>query len=289
LTGVLVDAGGTQVDGFPNLATRLGTPATGLTDYPEPRPITERSSFESFVEAVLAGRLRELIIADLTARADGAEAVGRVRSVAAGLRGDLNGMSAALEPDWLADLDEELDWLLSALDGAGVNDERVRSVLRRERYLRLLDLLVSAVRGPRVDTDVADLPAAETLAGLLSEAVHKLVKDAAGLESRSQPVDWTTAALSAEEVGRIDSLARIVVAKKDRRAARKLRRVIELLTEATAEAEAADEAQRQARFAAPSEAFELGRAHQRHRQRQAAALEGFFEAWAKVSKSGKVS
>jgi hypothetical protein len=290
LAGVLIDAGGTRVDRFPELATRLGTPATGLTDYPEPRPITERSSFENFVEAVLAGRLRDLITADLSARAAGSEAVDRIRTVAAGLRGDLNGMAAALEPDWLAELDEELDWLLSALDGAGVGDERVRSVLRRERYLRLLDLLVSAVRGPQVDADVADLPAAETLAGLLSDAVHKLLKDASGLESRSRTADWVTAALSAEEVARIDSLARMVVAKKkDRRTARKLRRVIEYLTEVRSQAEAADEAQRQARFAAPSDAFELGRAYQRHRQRQAEARDSFLEAWAKVSKSGKVS
>lgn len=289
LTSTLVAAGGTQVTAFPALPTRLGTPATGLTDYPDPRPVNAGSTFENFVEAVLAGRLLELITADLTARAGEPDAGDLVRSVAAGLRGDLNGLSAALEPDWLAELDEELGWLISALDGSGVDGDRLRSVLRRERYLRLLDLLVTAVRGPKVDENVSDLPAAETLSGLLAEAAQKLIKDAGKLGTRSQDEDWTAAALSAEEVARIDGLARMVVAKKDRRAARKLRHVIKLLVEARTEAESAAEAQRQSRFATPADAFELGRAYQRHRQRQAEARDGFVDAWRKAVRSGKLS
>lgn len=289
LTGVLQAAGGTRVTEFPALPSRLGTPATGLTDYPEPRPVNETSSFENFVEAVLAGRLRELIAADLSARGDQPGAGDQVVSVAAGLRGELNGLAAALDPDWLAELDEELDWLTSTLGDAGDDGDRVRSVLRRERYLRLLDLLVTAVRAPEVDAEVSDLPAAETLSGLLSDAVHKLIKDARKLGSGSESEEWAAAALSAEAVGRIDGLARMVVAKRDRRAARKLRRVTESLVRARAETEAADEAQRQSRFATPADAFELGRAYQRHRQRQAEAQEEFFGAWHKASKSGKLS
>lgn len=289
LTGAMLAAGGTRVDGFPELPARLGTPATGLTDYPDPRSVDERSSFENFVEAVLAGRLLELITADLSARAGDTEAVEGVHSVVAGLRAELNGLASALDPDWLAELDEELGWLLTSLDNADADIDQVRSVLRRERYLRLLDLLVSAVRDPKVDQDVADLPAAETLTELLSDAVAKLIKDARDLGPRSRPEEWSAAALSAEEVARIDGLARMVVAKKNRRAARRLRQPIELLIEARTHAESADQAQRQARFATPSDAFELGRSFQRHHQRQAETRDAFLDAWRKAVRVGKLS
>lgn len=289
LTCALLAAGGTEVSEFPPLAVRLGTPATGLTDYPYPRALDEKSSFEGFVEAVLAGRLRELISADLSTRDGEPDAGELVRSVASGLRGELNGLSSALDLDWLAELDEELGWLLSALDSAGADDERLRSVLRKERYLRLLDLLVNGVRGPKVGPDVADLPAGESLAGLLAEAVAKFVKDADGLGPRSRPEDWSDAALSAEEAARIDGLARMVVAKRDRRAARRLREPIELLLQARTHAETADGAQRQARFATAADAFELGRSFQRHRQRQAEARDAFLDVWRRAARAGKLS
>jgi hypothetical protein len=299
LTGAMLAAGGTRVSGFPPLPTRLGTPATGLTDYPAPGSVDERSSFEDFVEAVVAGRLIELITADLSTRGGAPDAdspgaaipgtVDLVRSVAAGLRGELNGLASALDPDWLAELDEELGWLLSALDSDDADRDRARSVLRRERYLRLLDLLVAGVRAPKVGPEVADLPAAETLTGLLSDAVQKLIKDAGGLGSRSRTEEWSAAALSAEEVARIDGLARMVVAKRDRRAARRLRQPIELLIQARTHAETADEAQRQSRFATPSEAFEFGRSFQRHRQHQAETRDAFLDAWRRAVRSGKLS
>ncbi|GAB3920463.1 hypothetical protein GCM10011575_44640 [Microlunatus endophyticus] len=289
LVSAMVAAGGTQIEGFPALATRLGTPATGPTDYPYPRPVDEKSSFETFVEAVLAGRLLELITADLSARGDEPEAGELLQSVVSGLRGDLNGLASALDPDWLAEIDEELGWLVSALEGTSNEGDRVRSVLRRERYLRLLELLVSAVRAPRVEAEALDLPAAETLAGLLADAVAKLIKEADRLGPRSRTEDWSVAALSAEEVARIDGLARMVVAKRDRRAARRLRRPIELLIEARAQAEQGDDAQRQARFSTPADAFELGRAYQRHKQRQAEARDAFLDAWRKAARAGKRS
>jgi hypothetical protein len=289
LSSSLVAIGGTEVTGFPLLASRLGTPATGLTDFPEPRPLNQASSFETFVEAVLAGRLRELIAADLAGRAEEPGSAALLRTVAAGLRGELNGLSAALDPDWLAELDEELGWLISSIENANEAGQ-LRSVLRRERYLRLLDLLVIAARGPQVDEDAADLPAAETLTGLLSDAADKLIKDARRLGSGSEAEEWAAVALTAEEVGRIDGLARMVVAKRDRRTARRLRPAIDRLIEARTESDLAEQAQQQARFATPSDAFELGRSYQRHRQRQAAARDGFFDAWHRIApKAGKPS
>ena len=278
LIAALVGAGGTRVQEFPELAGRLGTPATGLTDYPEPRPIEPDSSFESFVESVLAARLRELIMADLSARTGTPVKTG-VGEVAARLRGELNGLAATLDPDWRAELDEELRWLLAEVAESGAEPARLRSLLRRERYLRLLDLLVTAVRGPRVDENIADLGAGDTVTGLLDHSCDKLIEIAGGLSEDAAPADWMAAAIAAEETARIDRLAALVASKKERRTGRRLRPAIKLLLDSQTDAERADAAQRQARFATPADAFELGRDYQRRRQSQHEAEREFLQTW----------
>lgn len=291
LIGALEAIGGTLVEEFPSLAQRIGTPATGLTDYPAPRPIEPDAGFENFIESVVAGRLLELITADLAGRS-GAESAGeQLDRAVSGLRAELNGLASALEPDWLAELDEELGWLSGALVEATAEDGdragRLRSILRRERYLHLLELLVGAVRGPRVDPNSSDLPAAETMIGLLDDAIEKLITVASRLTFESPGTMWADAAVAAEEVGRISHLARMVVAKKHRREARRLRPAVELLLTARREAEHADHDQHEARFAGVAVAFELGRSYQRHRQRLAAAQQEFLDDWAPTLRKGK--
>ncbi|QDP95140.1 hypothetical protein FOE78_03715 [Microlunatus elymi] len=281
LIAALSDAGGTLVDDFPELATRLGTPATGLTDYPEPRPIEPDSSFESFVESVLAARLRELMLADLAIRTDSVPAT-RLGEVVDRLRGELNGLAATLDPEWLAELDEELRWLLAELTEAEREPARLRSLLRRERYLRLLDLLVTAVRGPKVDENAAELKAGDIVIGLLDHSCKKLLKIAGALGPGAGGRAWMTAAVAAEETARIDRLAALVAGKKERRVARRLRPAIKLLLASQTDAELAAAAQRQARFATAAEAFELGRDYQRLRQRQHEAERDFLRLWPRI-------
>ncbi|SDS51630.1 hypothetical protein [Microlunatus soli] len=291
LIGALEASGGTLVEEFPSLAQRIGTPATGLTDYPAPRPIEPDAGFENFIESVVAGRLLELVTADLAGRSGATTAADQLARAVTGLRAELTGLASALEPDWLVELDEELGWLSGALVEVVVEDGdqegRLRSVLRRERYLHLLDLLVGAVRGPRVDPNSSDLPAAETLISLLDDAVQKLIIVAGRLTGESAGSMWADAAVAAEEVSRLSHLTRMVVSKKHRREARRLRPAVQLLLTARAEAEQAEHDQHESRFVGAATAFELGRSYQRHRQRMSEAQQEFLEDWSTAMRKGK--
>jgi hypothetical protein len=284
LTRALMSAGGTVVDEFPSLATRLGTPATGLTDYPAPRPVDAGSSFENFVESVFAGHLRGLIAADMAARAGELTATDRLTKIAGTLGAELKALAPTMGQDWLTDLDEELGWLQSTLAEGGEDVERVRSTLRRERYLRLLDLLVTGVRGPRVDENLADRSSADILGELLDGAVERLLAAADRLSPDAADEEWAAAATVAEEIRRIDRLSRDVLPKRARRKAKRLRPVIKELITIRGASVAATEAQRQSRFATPPDAFDLGRAYERDRQRQFAAQDAFGKSWAGVSR-----
>lgn len=284
LIATLESAGGTVVEEFPTLATRLGTPATGLTDYPEPRPVGPDSIFENFVESIFAGRLRGMIAADMAARTGEVAATARLIESANVLRDTLHALAPTLDPDWLADLEEELDWLQSALTDAGDDLDRVRATLRRERYLRLLDLLVTGVRGPRVDEDQADRPVAEILGRLLDDAVDRLLRHVEELGPDAADQEWAAAAAVAEEVGRIDRLSRGVLPKRARRAARRLRPAITQLIMVSDAGAAAAEAARRAGSANASEAFELGREHERNRHRRAIAQAEFADLRPKLIK-----
>lgn len=282
LAGSLLAAGGTQVDAFPNLAARLGTPATGLSDYPEPRSIEPKSTFENFVESVLDGRLRELIMADLAARCGSSRAGARLIEIVGGLRAELTGLAPTLDQEWLAELTDELDWLVDALAETRGESDRLRSLLRRERYLRLLDLLVTGSRAPKVNDDLTDQPSAQTLAWLLSEGVDRLLQTLHALNPESPTADWAAAARQAIEVRRLERISRAVLPKRIRRTAKRMRPLAEQLIIAREAGAAATEAQRQARFATPADAFEFGAAYERQRQRERTAQEAFFELWAKT-------
>jgi len=235
---------------------------------------------------VLAARLRELVMADLATRTGVSTRAG-IDQVADRLRGELNGLAATLDPDWLAELDEELRWLLAEVAETEQDPSRLRSLLRRERYLRLLDLLVTAVRGPKVDENSADLEAADTLIDLLDHSCEKLLQVAGGLSADASSPAWVAAEIAAEETGRIDRLASLVVGKKERRTARRLRPAIKLLLQSQADAERADLAQREARFATPADAFELGRDYERRRQQQHAAEREFLRLWPEIVRKSR--
>lgn len=282
LDDALAAAGGTRVQMFPGLPDRIGTPATGLTDYPRPRPVGADTIFENFVEAVLASGLQELIAADLTVRSGDLSAADRLHRVATELRAELNGLSAALGPDWVMALDEELGWFATAVTDGAEDPVRLRSLLRRERYLRLLDALVTAVRAPQLG-EAAGLSAAETVSDLLADAVDKLVDTAGRLRPGDPPGSWDVAATAAEEVGQLYRLAGPVVPKRSRRNAKRLRTVVDLLIGARDAEQGCVEAQRQSRFVTPAEAFDLGRGYQQHRQRRDDAQQAFFDRWPRVA------
>ena len=113
LDRALVQAGATQVPRFPRLVTRLGAPATGPTDLPEPESVrrpTPRSSGSS--RSCWPCGCGEIVEADLAIRGGDLSAVrpaGRRRPPGCG--SSSKGCPSLLDPDWVEDLYDELGWI----------------------------------------------------------------------------------------------------------------------------------------------------------------------------------
>jgi len=157
LCHVLDQAGATQVEKFPRLVTRLGAPSNGLTDFPRPVPFEPSATFGAFVTTLLSRRLRELLVADLAVRADRPQAARDLAGHAGQLRWDVRALAPVLAGQWLEDLDEELEWVreeasreaVAQQDGPEGERGRLKARLRSERYLALLERLVTAARASR--------------------------------------------------------------------------------------------------------------------------------------------
>ena len=101
---------------FPRLVSRLGAPATGLTDFPHPRSFEADAPLATFVSQLLGLRLRQIVEADLAIRGGNPEAAEQLAAHAAQLRSELRGLSFVLDPDWVEDLYDELDWIILDAD-----------------------------------------------------------------------------------------------------------------------------------------------------------------------------
>ncbi len=290
LTTALGGIGATPVARFPRLVTRLGAPATGLTDFPIPPAVDGTSTFEAFVSALLAARLRELVEADLAVRTGASGAVVNLREVAAGLRTDLQGLAAVLEPLWSQDLQEELDWLVEQADaerselnsGTGGAGAGLLTRLRGERYLTLLERLVTASRAPQVG-DSALLPSRDVVEALVHSATERLVETVDRVRVDGPQGSWDEVAEAVTEVER----AVAVAARLDARRVQKLRRRLgpaqDLLAEVSSRAGRLGEVQRAGELLAGPEAFAAGRRYERELHHLDVAREAFLEAWPKVS------
>ncbi|MGI8459800.1 MAG: hypothetical protein ACR2LI_17015 [Propionibacteriaceae bacterium] len=282
LGAALGGVGATPVARFPRLVTRLGAPATGLTDFPVPPAVHGISTFESFVSALLATRLRELVKADLAVRTEGAGAPRELRDVAAGLRTDLQGLAAVLEPLWSQDLQEELDWLVEQADAELAGGPKLVSRLRGERYLTLLERLVTASRAPQVG-ESALLPSGDVVEALVHEATERLVEtvERARVDGPQETWDEVTEAMT-----EVDRAAAVAVRLDSRRVAKLRRRLDpaqELLAEVSSRAGRLGEIQREGELQSGPEAFAAGRCYEREVHQLDVAREAFLEAWPKVS------
>lgn len=269
LTGV----GSTFVPRFPQLASRLGAPATGPSDLPGPAGPDAGSSFKRLLGQLVGQRLRQVVEADLAVRGGDAAAAGRLVEQARGLATELDGLAVGIEADWLGDLADELGWLVGE---DGERPERLASRLRSERYLALLDLLVSASRAPRLG-ERSTVPAAVELERLLSTALDQLsaaVERAASLDSG--PV-WDQVARSLTRAEAVAALAEPVLpaAADVRRRLRKPRLRLDALVrppldEPAAAAGAGLE---------PPAAFAAGRAWEQQVGQARRSRQGFLDAW----------
>ena len=291
LDRAMASVGATKVAEFPELTSRLGAPATGRTDYPEPQLIRPDSPFAMFVSAVLTAHLRGIVQGDLAVRSGlpgGAEQVAAAtRSLAAALQG----LSAALDPDWLEDLDEELMWL-SEQAGAAIEAPRPRgadphrteslmALLRRERYLNLLERLVTASRVPRIG-DSSELETAEVLATLLDSALGRFWIQAERLSVTGSPQEWEAAATAAHELTIVRQAVVGVLGKQARTLGRRLAKSLVRLDLVQSHTAGAVVAQHDVDGLDSLSAFEAGRRYEMELSAARTARADFLTAWAKA-------
>jgi len=290
LNDCLGSVGATPVASFPRLASRLGAPATGPTDFPEPPPVGPAGTFGLFVSGLLARRLRELLRADLRVRAGEPAAAQDLLAAAARLRRELAGLSSVLEPAWVADLDEELGWLVEVAEqepgrtGPEAEDPGgLRSRLRGERYLTLLERLVTAARAP-APGDSAQLPCREVLQSLLNAALQRLRESVSGLAVDSPAAAWEAARTVRYAVADVCTVFATVDPERVGRIQRRLAQATNLLDVVARHDRLADRAQGDVTGATAEEAFELGRRYEIEQRATRSAREAFLGRWAKAGK-----
>ncbi|WP_432558711.1 hypothetical protein [Granulicoccus sp. GXG6511] len=273
LTEVLCGVGASRVLEFPTLAQRIGAPATGLSDFPPPRDCKPGDSLEQVWSYRIGRRMREVTHADLAlrARAPGAhqDLVERLREI----RAQFLGFIPLLDPAWARDLVAELDGLLAEL----ADPDRADTVVNGERYLRVLDRLVSAVRAPALGGQAAE-PAGVALAGELGARLGEFVIACDALGMSAEDSAWQSALAAA--AGVIDSCHVQIrpsarVGRIGERAARLARRLVDCVR-VTEEYAGLDVGSLTSR-----EAFAAGRRFERLFADQGAARTEFLARWAR--------
>ena len=283
LDRALVQAGATQVPRFPRLVTRLGAPATGPTDLPEPIPFDPGAPFKRFVSQLMARRLREIVKADLAIRGGDLGAVSALADQADGLRVELKGLSSLLDPEWVEDLYDELGWITVG-NGIGGSDDRDRlsGRLRSERYLTLLERLVSAVRTPKI-AEGRSASAGDVLTELVAAAVARLRRTADGIAIDSPDHEWEEAW---QEIGRLQWVLEVArPARPDPdELVEQLAEPVRLLAQVRQDLLAESETVKQIADLTAAEAFESGREFEREAGKARRTRRDFVKTWAKLTK-----
>jgi hypothetical protein len=290
LDRALTQTGATPVPRFPRLVTRLGAPATGLTDFPRSRSFDAAGPFMTFVSQLLAMRLRQIVEADLAIRGGDRGAAERLAGHAARLRLELKGLSFVLDPDWVEDIYDELDWIILDPDPHGDGDAAARNGvdnlvarLRSERYLGLLDRLVTASRGPKLG-DASTLATGEVLAGLLDTVVSKLTRVADRLTIDSPPPAWDDAWRSYGQLQWVADLAGHVLAAETERIRQRLAKSHGLLNQIHDYHQAGDRVVASVPRLGAQEAFDAGRGYERDLAAARTAKLEFLALWSKTKK-----
>ena len=297
----LTQTGGNRVPTFARLATRLGAPATGPTDIPEPTPFDGATPFRRFVSQLLGLRLRRIVEADLAIRGGDLTATGQLMEQAAQLRLELQGLSTVLDADWVEDLYDELDWITvrpagSGRAGAGPGPDdkldptqQLVSRLRSERYLTLLERLVNAVRSPKLSdsataTHPGGQPAEAVLDELVATVLARLRRQAGALTVDSSDRAWLEAQRSLSQVNWAIDLAAYVLADRAGRLRHRLTKPQRLLTALRDQLAQADQAVAAVSELSPEAAFAAGRAYEQQVAASRRLRQDFVDQWAKTAK-----
>ncbi len=279
---VLGMAGATRVERFPRLVNRLGAPANGLTDYPQPPPADSSTPFGKFVTGLLGRRLHQILEADLALQADRPGAAEDVGRTATRLRHDLGTVEPALERDWVSDLDEELAWLAARVEDPD-HDGVLKARLRSERYLALLERLVSAARVSRTG-EARTRPVSEVLDDIVDRSWNRFGKAADRLSHDPTVEAWSEARSALEALFSACDVVEELQPGRFERLRSRLTTNSELLAEAGRRATVVQLTRARAEEVTPVEAFDLGRRYEHELVEAGAAHEAFATGWAKTAK-----
>jgi hypothetical protein len=290
LDRAITQVGATAVARFPRLVIRLGAPATGLTDFPLPRSFEANAPFETFVSQLLGLRLRQIVEADLAIRGGNLEAAEKLAAQASQLRMELKGLSFVLDPDWVEDLYDELGWIILDGDPAGSDPaeaakarENLVGRLHSERYLALLDRLVTATRGPKLG-DASVLDTGEVIGDLLGSVVNRIRRVVDRLTPDASPHVWEEAWRSLDQLKWAADISTHVMAAQTERIQRRLansQRLLDQIHEYQLESDQAFEA---VAGMTAQEAFEAGRKFERRAEEAHGLKTEFLDLWSKTAR-----
>ena len=159
----------------------------------------------------------------------------------------------------------------------------LRSKVRSDRYLTLLDRLVTAARGPRVGGS-AGLSAVGVLGKMLDSAQLAVVRAAGQLNDESPPQAWQSAHSAVGDLLRGSELADQLLSERAEALRRYLRTPQFRLGEVVRHQQEAQRSLEQAAGVPAQQAFELGRTYERERAATQAAREAFVRQWDKTAK-----
>lgn len=275
----IMQVGGAQTTGFPSFVSRLGAPATGRSDLPTLRGWHRDDTLEEFVSGLMSMHLHGIVEADLVLRAGGGDDTREVRRELVRLQRDLRGLYPVLDATWRRELEDDLAAVLETEDGASVE------VQLGERYLLVLEKLVTAVRGPRLGS-VARRCAGEVMAEELEAAVVTLRSRFEGLEVDSPDEAWRGALTSARNVAVLARTCRHLWGRKARGLSRRAERIAARLVQCVVMP--SDLSDDELSTMSLREAFDRGRVFERAHLVQAVAREDLLEEWPRHERRLKV-
>ena len=232
----------TAVDEFPSLQQRLGPPATGGTDFPNPGPLNREATMEAFVTRLFAADLQDLVRAQYRDEEAVTEAIQE-------FRGHVRGLANVLDPEWR------------------------QAATPRQAALDVTESLVAAVRAPRLG-DVSAEPAAKLLLKRAQQGAYILADRCRSLTADSSGTDWRAALAAAEQVHACGLVAVQLHGKPGTKLLKTITQVTRDLRDCAADIELPD-----LEDLTPAEAFERGRETERCHQKLTAARAGFVADW----------
>ena len=190
----------------------------------------------------------------------------------------------------MEDLYDELDWIILDADPrrAGPEEaERAREQLvgrlHTERYLALLDRLVTATRAPKLG-DASALATGEALTDLLDSVVSRFRRGVDRLSPDAPPQVWEDAWRSIGQLQWVADVSTHVMPAETERIQHRLDKSRQLLNQIHEHHAAGDRAVDEVIVLPALEAFEAGRAYERDLEETRRLKEEFLALWTKTKR-----